>query len=627
MAPRSQKIRLAPLKFNNNVGAKNSECFLCPLKSKKGTKMLSLKSKFRTHTCGELNASNVGETVVLSGWVHRKRNHGALLFVDLRDNYGITQIVFDGGDENLEKVHPESVIKITGTVVARDAAAVNDKIPTGAIEIQAQSFEVLTSAAVLPFQVFGEDEVGEELRYKYRFLDLRREKLHNTILTRNKMMKWLRDRMWDLGFSEFQTPILTASSPEGARDFIVPSRLHHGKFYALPQAPQMFKQLLQVSGFDRYFQIAPCFRDEDLRADRLLEFYQLDLEMSFVDLRDIQAVGDAVMPDLVRAFAPDANVYPEIPHITFDDAMLKYGSDKPDLRNPILISDVTEIFRGSDFGIFANAIENGAVVRAIPAPNSADKPRSWFDKLGDYAVKELGLGGLGYIVFAEEAKGPVAKKLDADRIAKLHEIAGDNASLFFVCDMVEPASKAAGKLRNKLGDDLGLVNKRDFAFCWVESFPFFEPDEERGGEPKFTHNPFSFPMATLEELETKNPFDIKAAQFDMVLNGLEICSGGLRNYNPDIMKKCFEIAGYPIEAVEKNFSGLYTAFQYGAPPHGGCAFGIDRLVSEITGFGDSVREVVAFPANQRGQDLLMGSPNEVTEQQLRDVHIQVRKKN
>ena len=589
--------------------------------------MLSLKSKFRTHTCGELNASNVGETVVLSGWVHRKRNHGALLFVDLRDNYGITQVVFDGGDEQLERVHPESVVKITGTVVARDAAAVNDKIPTGGIEIQAQSFEVLTSAAVLPFQVFGEDEVGEELRYKYRFLDLRREKLHNTILTRNKMMKWLRDRMWDLGFSEFQTPILTASSPEGARDFIVPSRLHHGKFYALPQAPQMFKQLLQVSGFDRYFQIAPCFRDEDLRADRLLEFYQLDLEMSFVDLRDIQAVGDAVMPDLVRAFAPDANVYPEIPHITFDDAMLKYGSDKPDLRNPIIISDVTEIFRGSDFGIFANAVENGAVVRAIPAPNSADKPRSWFDKLGDYAVKELGLGGLGYIVFAEEAKGPVAKKLDADRIAKLHEIAGDNASLFFVCDMVEPASKAAGKLRNKLGDDLGLVNKRDFAFCWVESFPFFEPDEDRGGEPKFTHNPFSFPMATLEELETKNPFDIKAAQFDMVLNGLEICSGGLRNYNPDIMKKCFEIAGYPIEAVEKNFSGLYTAFQYGAPPHGGCAFGIDRLVSEITGFGDSVREVVAFPANQRGQDLLMGSPNEVTEQQLRDVHIQVRKKN
>ena len=590
--------------------------------------MLSLKSKYRTHTCGELNEKNVGETVTLSGWVHRKRDHGSLLFVDLRDNYGVTQVVFDGGNDALERVHPESVIQITGTVVARDAEQINDKIPTGHIEIQAQDWRVLTAAAALPFPVFGDEDIGEELRYKYRFLDLRREKLHKTILTRNKMMKWLRDKMWDLGFSEFQTPLLTADSPEGARCFLVPSRLHHGKFYALPQAPQMFKQLLQVAGFDRYFQIAPCFRDEDLRADRLLEFYQLDIEMSFVDQGDIQAVGEAVMPELVRAFAPDANIYPEIPHISYDDAMLKYGSDKPDLRNPILISDVSEIFRGSEFGIFANAVENGSVVRAIPAPNTADKPRSWFDKLGEYATRELGLGGLGYIVFAEEAKGPVAKKLDADRIAKLHEIAGDNSSLFFICAEEETAAKAAGRLRNKLGADLGLVNPRDFAFCWVDNFPFFEPDEDRGGAPKFTHNPFSYPIVdSVEELSTRDPFTIKAAQFDMVLNGLEICSGGLRNYNPEIMKKCFDIAGYPIEAVEKNFSALYTAFQYGAPPHGGCAFGIDRLVSEITGFGDSVRDTVAFPANQRGQDLLMGSPNEVTEQQLRDVHIQVRKKN
>lgn len=588
--------------------------------------MLSLKSKYRTHTCGELNEKNVGETVTLSGWVHRKRDHGSLLFVDLRDNYGITQCVFDGGDENLEKIRPESVVKITGTVVARDKEAINDKIPTGHIEIKSESWEVLTNADVLPFQVFGDEDTSEELRYKYRFLDLRREKLHNNILMRNKMMKWLRDKMWDMGFSEFQTPLLTADSPEGARCFLVPSRLHHGKFYALPQAPQMFKQLLQVSGFDRYFQIAPCFRDEDLRADRLLEFYQLDIEMSFVDQSDIQAVGEKLMPEFVKTFAPDANVYPEIPHISFDDAMLKYGCDKPDLRNPILISDVSEIFRGSDFGIFANAVENGSVVRAVPAPNSADKPRSWFDKLGEYAVKELGLGGLGYIVFAEEAKGPVAKKLDADRIAKLREIAGDNSSLFFICDEEEKAAKAAGKLRNKLGADLGLVNPRDFAFCWVDNFPFFEPDEERAGAPKFTHNPFSYPIATLEELSTKDPFSIKAAQFDMVLNGIEICSGGLRNFNPEVMKKCFDIAGYPIEAVEKNFNALYTAFQYGAPPHGGCAFGIERLVSEILGDGESVREIVAFPANQRGQDLLMGSPNEVTEQQLRDVHIQVRKR-
>lgn len=592
--------------------------------------MLSLKSKYRTHTCGELNISNVGQVVTLVGWVHRKRDHGSLLFVDLRDNYGITQCVFDGGDEVLERIRPESVVQITGRVVARATDAINDKIPTGHIEIQAAAADVkiLTNADVLPFQVFGDDETSEELRYKYRFLDLRREKLHYNILMRNKMMKWLRDKMWDLGFSEFQTPLLTADSPEGARSFLVPSRLHHGKFYALPQAPQMFKQLLQVSGFDRYFQIAPCFRDEDLRADRLLEFYQLDMEMSFVDVPDIQAVGEAIMPELVRTFAPDANVYPTIPHISYDDAMLKYGCDKPDLRNPILISDVTEIFRGSEFGIFANAIEAGAVVRAVPAPNTADKPRSWFDKLGEYATRELGLGGLGYIVFADEAKGPVAKKLDAARIEKLRDIAGDNSSIFFVCDMVDNAAKASGKLRNKLGADLGLVKPRDFAFCWVDNFPFFEPDEDRGGAPKFTHNPFSYPLIdSVDELSTRDPFSIKAAQFDMVLNGMEICSGGLRNYNPEIMKKCFEIAGYPLEAVEKNFSGLYTAFQYGAPPHGGCAFGIERVVSEILGIGDSVREIVAFPANQRGQDLLMGSPNEVSEQQLRDVHIQIRKKN
>ncbi len=592
--------------------------------------MLSLKSKYRTHTCGELNISNVGEVVTLAGWVHRKRDHGSLLFVDLRDNYGITQCVFDGGDEVLERIRPESVVQITGRVVARDLDAINEKIPTGHIEIQAKAADVkiLTNAEVLPFQVFGDEETSEELRYKYRFLDLRRERLHYNILMRNKMMKWLRDKMWDLGFSEFQTPLLTADSPEGARSFLVPSRLHHGKFYALPQAPQMFKQLLQVSGFDRYFQIAPCFRDEDLRADRLLEFYQLDMEMSFVDVPDIQAVGEVIMPELVKTFAPDANVYPAIPHISYDDAMLKYGCDKPDLRNPILISDVTEIFRGSEFGIFANAILNGAVVRAVPAPNTADKPRSWFDKLGEYATRELGLGGLGYIIFADEAKGPVAKKLDAARIAKLKDIAGDNASVFFICDTVDNAARAAGKLRNKLGADLGLVNPRDFAFCWVDNFPFFEPDEDRGGAPKFTHNPFSYPIIdSVEELSTRDPFSIKAAQFDMVLNGIEICSGGLRNYNPDVMKKCFEIAGYPLEAVEKNFSGLYTAFQYGAPPHGGCAFGIERVVSEILGIGDSVREIVAFPANQRGQDLLMGSPNEVSEQQLRDVHIQIRKKN
>ncbi len=582
--------------------------------------MLSLKSKYRTHTCGELSAKNVGESVILSGWVHRKRDHGSLLFVDLRDNYGITQIVFDGGDPDLEKIHPESVILVHGTVAARDAAAINDKIPTGAIEIKASSWEILTNAEVLPFQVFGDDDsVAEDLRLKYRYIDLRRESLHKNILFRNRVMKFLRDEMWNMGFSEFQTPILTVSSPEGARDYIVPSRHHHGRIQKF--APQQFKQLLQISGFDRYFQIAPCFRDEDLRADRLLEFYQLDLEMSFVDLLDIQAVGDKLMPAMIREFVPDAKIASDIPHIPFDTAMMKYGTDKPDLRNPIEISDVTEIFRDSDFGVFADAVKNGAVVRAIPAPNSADKARSWFDKLGEFATKELGLGGLGYIIFAEEAKGPVAKKLDSARIEKLHAISGDNSSMFFVCDNAEKAAKAAGKLRSRLGDDLGLIDKKEFRLCWVEEFPMYELNEETG-KIDFGHNPFSLPRGEL----SGDPLSIKANQFDMVLNGAEICSGGLRNYNPETMVKAFAIAGYGEEEVRAKFGGMYAAFQYGAPPHGGCAFGIDRLV-QIMLDEPNLREVVAFPTNQRGQDLMLGAPREVTEQQLREVHIQVRKKN
>ncbi|NMA32665.1 MAG: aspartate--tRNA ligase [Alphaproteobacteria bacterium] len=587
--------------------------------------MLSLKSKYRTNTCGELTLTNVGQSVVLSGWVHRKRDHGSLLFIDLRDNYGITQCVLDNMEE-AANIRPESVITINGTVVARDKEAINEKIPTGAIEVKVEKYDILTSSNILPFQVFGEEEAGEDLRLKYRFLDLRRESLHRNILMRNRIIKFMRDQMWNMGFSEFQTPILTASSPEGARDFIVPSRYHHGMFYALPQSPQQIKQLLQISGFDRYFQISPCFRDEDLRADRLLEFYQLDLEMSFVDLCDIQAVGNFLIPALIKQFLPDAKIAIDIPHITFDDAMLKYGSDKPDLRNPIEITDVTDVFRNSDFGIFANAITNGAIVRAIPAPDTANKPRSFFDKLGEYAIKELGLGGLAYITFTEEAKGPISKKLDIERIKKLKEISGDNSSIFFVCDKAEQAAKAAGKLRNKLGFELELIDPKEFRLCWVENFPFFEADEESPTGLSFTHNPFSYPMATLEELSIKDPLLIKAAQFDMVLNGAEICSGGLRNYNPDIMIKCFEMVGYSEETVKQKFGGMYTAFQYGAPPHGGCAFGIDRLVEIITG-EPNLREVVAFPTNQRGQDLMMGAPNTVTEKQLREVHIQIRKKN
>ncbi len=585
---------------------------------------LSLKSKYRTHTCGELSAGNVGTSVTLSGWVHRKRDHGQLLFIDLRDNYGITQCVFDGTMAGLEKIHPESVITVSGKVVARDGAAINDKIPTGHIEIKAEEWQILTNAEVLPFQVFGDDgSVTEDLRLKYRYIDLRRESLHKNILFRNRVMKFLRDEMWDMGFSEFQTPILTVSSPEGARDYIVPSRNHHGQFYALPQAPQQFKQLLQISGFDRYFQIAPCFRDEDLRADRLLEFYQLDLEMSFVDLLDIQEIGDKLMPAMIRHFVPDAKIASEIPHISYADAMMKYGTDKPDLRNPIIISDVTEVFRGSEFGIFADAIEQGSVVRAIPAPLTADKPRSFFDKLGEYATRELGLGGLAYIVFSDtEVKGPVAKKLSEKSIEELRaRITDTNTTLFFVCDAPNTAAKAAGKLRSKLGEDLGLIDAKEFALCWVENFPMYEINEETG-RVDFGHNPFSLPKGDLDG----DPLEIIANQFDMVLNGAEICSGGLRNYNPDTMVKAFAIAGYTQEDVKSKFGGMYAAFQYGAPPHGGCAFGIDRLV-QIMLNEPNLREVVAFPTNQRGQDLMLGAPREVTEAQLREVHIQIRKKN
>jgi len=576
---------------------------------------------YRTHTCGELNESNAGAEVILSGWLHRKRDHGGLLFVDLRDNYGITQCVFSDPAE-IEKIHPESVIRVFGKVVARSADQVNPKIPTGGIEIQVGKFDVLTSAAVLPVQVFGDEKTDEELRLKYRFLDLRRETLHKNILTRNKIMKFIRDKMWDLGFSEFQTPILTVSSPEGARDYLVPSRVHHGQFYALPQAPQQFKQLLQISGFDRYFQIAPCFRDEDLRADRLMEFYQLDLEMSFVELADIQAIGDKLMPALLAEFVPDAKIAPEIPHLSFADAMMKYGTDKPDLRNPIIISDVSDIFAGSDFGIFADAVAGGSVVRAVPAPKTSDKPRSWFDKTGDFATKELGLAGLGYIVFADEAKGPVAKKLDASRLAQIKERCGlqTGDSVFFVCEKAEVAAKAAGKLRAKFGDDLELIDANEFRLCWVEDFPFYELNEETG-QIDFGHNPFSLPKTSLDGEALK----ILANQFDMVLNGAEICSGGLRNYNPELMVKAFKIAGYSEEDVRTKFGGMWNAFQFGAPPHGGCAFGIDRIVQIILA-EPNLREVVAFPTNQRGQDLMLGSPREVSEKQLREVHISIRKK-
>lgn len=589
--------------------------------------MLSLKSKYRSHTCGELNASNVGETVTLSGWVHRKRDHGSLMFIDLRDNYGITQIVFSGGNDEFEKIRAESVITVTGNVVARDASAINDKIPTGGIEVQLKEYNVLCESEVLPFQVFGDEDVSEEYRLKYRYLDLRRTHMHNKILFRNRVIKAMRDKMWEMGFSEFQTPILGATSPEGARDFIVPSRLHHGAVYALPQSPQQWKQLTQIAGFDRYFQIAPCMRDEDLRADRMLEFYQLDFEMSFVEQRNVQDVCENITVSLIQEFAPNAKFDPtDIPQFTHADAMLKYGIDRPDLRNPIIISDVSEIFRGSEFGIFADAVARGSVVRAIPAPNTADKPRSFFDKLGEFATTELGLGGLAYIVFGDEARGPVSKKLDADRIAKLREIAGENSSLFFVCDDEKIAAKAAGRLRTKLGEDLDLIDPNEFRLCWVVDFPFFEEDENSPTGIGFGHNPFGMPQIDLENADLSDPLKIPAYQYDIILNGWEIGGGGLRNYDQKTMLKLFDITGYDEETVKDKFGGLYNAFQYGTPPHGGCAFGVERLVCLLLG-EPNLREVTAFPTNQRGQDLMMGSPNAPTEAQLRDVHIQFRKKN
>ena len=582
---------------------------------------------YRTHTCGELTEKQVTQSVTLSGWVHRKRDHGGLLFIDLRDNYGITQCVFDLANADIaeiEKIRPESVIRVKGTVVARAADQINEKIPTGKIEVKTTAFDVLGASEVLPFQVFGDEETSEELRLKYRYIALRRESLHNNILMRNKMIKFMRDKMWGLGFSEFQTPILTASSPEGARDYLVPSRYHHGMFYALPQAPQQFKQLLQIGGFDRYFQIAPCFRDEDLRADRTMEFYQLDLEMSFVELPDVQRVGETVIPALIKEFAPWAKLHPEIPHITWRDAALKYGSDKPDLRNPIMISDVSEIFKDSEFGIFASAVKSGAVVRAIPAKKTADKPRSWFDKNEEFARTELGLAGLGYIVFENgEAKGPVGKKLDAGRIAQIKETCGltDGDSVFFVCEKETVAAKAAGKLRIRFGQDLGLIDENEIRLCWVEDFPFFEEDEATG-KIDFAHNPFSLPKTSIDG---ENLLEIVANQFDMVMNGSEICSGGLRNYNPDTLVKAFGIVGYDAAVVKDKFGGMWTAFQYGAPPTGGCAFGIDRIIQMILR-EPNLREVHAFTTNQKGQDLMLGAPREVTEQQLREVHIKVRTK-
>ena len=582
--------------------------------------------EYRSHTCADLRDSNVGETVTLSGWVHRKRDHGGLLFIDLRDHYGLTQCVFDSDSDffsAVEAVRAESVIRIVGVVVARTDETINENLDTGKIEIHVKEFEVLSEAAELPMPVFGEQEYPEDIRLTYRYLDLRREKLHQNMILRSDVISSLRRRMVEQNFREYQTPILTASSPEGARDFLVPSRQHPGKFYALPQAPQQFKQLLMIAGFDRYFQIAPCFRDEDARADRSPgEFYQLDIEMSFVTQEDVFAAIEPVMVGVFEEFSDKKVTQAPFPRIPFKESMLKYGNDKPDLRNPIEIKDVTEVFRGSDFTIFANMVEKGAVVRAIPAPKAGgEQPRSFFDKMNDWARSE-GFAGLGYVRFKDgEAMGPIAKNLDEARIKQLMDEAGleENDGVFFACSKESDAAKLAGLARTKVGEDLGLINDDEFKFCWIVDFPMYEYDEEEK-RLDFSHNPFSMPQGGMEALETMAPEDILGYQYDIVCNGIELSSGAIRNHKPDIMYKAFELAGYGPEVVEERFAGMLNALKFGAPPHGGIAPGVDRIVMLLAD-EPNIREVILFPMNQKAEDLMMKAPSEVSMKQLRELHI------
>ena len=584
--------------------------------------------RYRTHTCGALRQEDAGKEVKIAGWVHRKRDHGNLLFVDLRDQFGITQCVADISSavfKTLEGVRPESVISVLGKVVPRSAETVNDKLPTGRVELVVKEVAVLSEAAVLPMQVAGDQEYSEEMRLSYRFLDLRRDKMRDNMLLRSKVIASIRRRMWDAGFYEFQTPILTASSPEGARDFLVPSRLHPGKFYALPQAPQQFKQLLMTSGFDRYFQIAPCFRDEDSRADRSPgEFYQLDFEMAFATQDDVFETIAPVLAGVFEEFARGRRVTKTpFPRITFDDAMAKYGSDKPDLRNPLLVTDVTAAFKGSGFGLFAKNIDKGGIVRAVVGPKSSDQPRSWFDKLNEWA-RENGAGGLGYIQFkADGPAGPIAKNLDADRVAQIKTATGakDGDSVFFVCDQPTPAAKFAGLVRTKICNELNLLDAEQFAFCWIVDFPMYERNDDTG-KIEFSHNPFSMPQGEMEALLTKDPLEIKAFQYDIVCNGIELSSGAIRNHRPDIMYKAFEIAGYTKEDVETRFGGRLNAFKHGAPPHGGSAPGIDRIVMLLAD-EPNIREVILFPMTGRAEDLLMQAPNTVTPRQLKELHIKL----
>jgi aspartyl-tRNA synthetase len=582
-------------------------------------------STYRTHRCNELRESHVGQEVTLSGWINNHRDHGGVLFIDLRDTYGITQLVSypeSGFKYEVAHLQKENCIKVVGTVKKRGPETVNPRLETGEVEVEIARYEILGRCEPLPFQVFPEDKEPEELRLTYRYLDLRRQTMHGNILKRTRIISSARRRMEAMGFTEFQTPILTASSPEGARDYLVPSRLHPGKFYALPQAPQQYKQLLMVAGFDRYFQIAPCFRDEDARANRSPgEFYQIDIEMSFVGQEEVFAVVEELMSGLFAEFSDWKVSSVPFRRIPYAESMLKYGTDKPDLRNPIVIRDVSEAFRGSEFKAFAAAVASGAVVRALPVKGIAGQPRSFFDKLIEYA-QSVGSRGLAYITWtADGVKSPIAKFLSQesiDAIAGACE-AGEGDVVFFVCDQQAKAAEIAGHVRVKLGRDLDLLEKDVFRFCWVVDYPMYERDAH-SGEIQFSHNPFSMPQGGLEALNSKDPLEILAYQYDLVCNGEELSSGAIRNHRPDIMYRAFEIGGYGRDEVDAKFSGMISAFRYGAPPHGGIAPGLDRIVMLLADV-ENLREIVAFPMNQRAQELMMNSPREVSEKQLEELHI------
>lgn len=585
-------------------------------------------SIYRTHTCGELRKTEVGKEVRISGWIHSVRDHGGVIFIDLRDHYGITQVVIDpecAFYQALDRWRVETVVRFDGRVVARSAETVNPKLATGEIEVRATDMEILGEADVIPFQVAKDDQAPEAMRLKYRFLDLRRDDLHKNIILRSQVIAEIRRYMTEHGFNEFQTPILTASSPEGARDYLVPSRLHPGKFYALPQAPQQFKQLLMVAGFDRYFQIAPCFRDEDARADRSPgEFYQLDVEMSFVEQDDIFAVIEGLLDDVFGKFSAKEFSKPPFVRLPYREAMDRFGSDKPDLRNPLEMIDVTEHFRGCGFQAFAGTVEKGGVVRAIKAPKVAGKPRKFFDDLIKFA-QENGAKGMAYIIWTEEGeKSPIVKFLTPEIVAALKQAGkvepGD--ALFFLADTKKTVQKIGGAVIPELGRQLGLIDPNVFKFCWIVDFPMFEEDEETG-QIIFSHNPFSMPQGGMDALLNRNPLDILAYQYDIVCNGIELSSGAIRNHRPDIMYKAFEIAGYDRSVVDEKFGGMINAFKLGAPPHGGIAPGVDRMVMLLTG-SPNIREVIAFPFNQQAQDLMMNAPAEVSVKQLRELHIEVK---